>query len=386
MTSKERVIGMIRGQKVDRVPIYAPSPTGEVIGQEERLPDRLPWGFSDEWKSEDSNYQAILSVVEEYCDTPYTYSFPELDRRFLLIPEEFHGVAEFEENDNSLKIRHRIHSPRGDLEYVEEKKKNISTTWCRKPLLESEEDVEKILSVPYYSQESDIGMFSRETEKVGQDRVIQVFVSTPLVCVCHLFGFEVFLTWCLLRRSIIDRLLETVFERIYAQLELLLKGGVGPIFRFGGSEHATPPLMSPELYEDLVVRYDRQLFDLVHRYGALVGVHCHGNIATVFDRIVEMGADLLDPVEETPDGDIMIEEAKEKAKGRTGRVGNIQFRDLEFCYPSEVDRKVKRMICSGGKERIILSATEGPITYVSDRLRDNYLRLIKSGIEYGSFG
>ena len=113
-----------------------------------------------------------------------------------------------------------------------------------------------------------------------------IFVSTPIVCVSQLFRFEQFLMWCATEKSTIIRLIETAFERIYNQLEYLLQHGVDPIFHFGGSEQATPPMMSPKLYNEFVVKYDSKFFDLVHRHGGIVAVHCHGRLRGIKEKFI----------------------------------------------------------------------------------------------------
>jgi len=191
--------------------------------------------------------------------------------------------------------------------------------------------------------------------------------------------------WCVTEKNTITRLIETVFERIYEQLKYLLQKGVGPVFHFGGSEQATPPMMSPKLYDEFVVKYDKKLFDLVHSYDGYVAVHCHGRVRNILDKLVKMGVDLLDPVEAPPNGDIEIGEAKKKVKGKITLVGNIQFGDMETSTPEEIDKKVKEAILSGGKKKFILATTEGPVSPVSSRMRNNYIQFIESGHKYGKF-
>lgn len=393
MNSRERVLKTIRGEKVDRVPIYAPHITGEVINPAEipvsllvayLLTDGVP--ALDEWMTKDPNYLEIVKLAEEKCEKVWTYGFLEFDRRFLLVPREFIKVAKVEEKNTSLLIKYQIQSSKGSLEYICEKQKNISTVWDRKPLIEDKKDVEKILSVPYTSQKPDVEDFFKYKNRIEQKGgLMYAFISTPMVCVSQLFRFEKFLMWCATEKSTIVRLIETAFERIYDQLEYLLQKGVIPIFHFGGSEQATPPMMSPKLYDDFVVKYDSRLFDLVHRYSGYVAVHCHGRVRSILDKLINMGVDILDPVEAPPGGDIEIGEAKRKVKGRITLVGNIQFGDMEVCAPKEIDEKVRQAICSGRKEKFILATTEGPVSPVSCRMRDNYIQFIESGVKYGKF-
>jgi uroporphyrinogen-III decarboxylase len=182
----------------------------------------------------------------------------------------------------------------------------------------------------------------------------------------------------------IERLIRMAFERIHEKLKYALERGAGPVFWIGGSEQATPPMMSPRLYDDLVVKYDGQLIALIHKYGQYAHVHCHGKIAGILDRLLDMGADMLDPVEPPPDGDIEIEEAKRRAAGRMTLMGNIEFRHLEFATPPEIDALVRRAL-SGPKDHLILYPSATAIARLSDRYRDNAIQYIESGVEYGAF-
>ncbi|TKJ45755.1 hypothetical protein CEE35_02835 [Candidatus Aerophobetes bacterium Ae_b3b] len=393
MTSKERILGAIKGQEIDRVPIYAPFLTARVINPAHvpvvpPISNLLQDGISalDDWLTKDPNYLQITKLVNEKCEKVWSYYFRELDRWFLLTPREFIKVAKVEEENDSILIKYQVRTPKGNLEYICEKRKDISTVWDRKYIIKDKKDVERILSVPYTLQKSDIEDFfkyRREIEEKGG--LMYIFVSIPMVCVSQLFPFEQFLTWCATERSTLVRLIETAFERIFEQLEYLLQNGVGPIFHFGGSEQATPPMMSPELYDEFVLKYDSRFFDLVHRYGSYVAVHCHGRVGSILDKLIDMGVDLLDPVEAPPGGDIEIGEAKRKVKGRITLVGNIQISDMENCTPEEIDEKVKEAIFSGGKEKFILGTTEGPLSSVSDRMKENYIRFVEAGIKYGRF-
>ncbi len=393
MISRERILGAIKGEKIDRVPIYAPFVTAQGINPAHitvglQVSNLLQDGINvlDDWLTKDPNYLEITKLVNEKCEKVWSYHFREFDRRFLLIPKEFIKVTKVEEKSDSILINYQIQTPKGNLEYICEKRKGISTVWDRKYLIKDKKDVERILSVPYTLQKSDIEDFfkyKREIEEKGG--LMYIFVSSPMVCVSQLFPFEQFLTWCATEKSTLARLIETAFERIFEQLEYLLQNGVGPIFHFGGSEQATPPMMSPDLYDEFVLKYDSRLFDLVHHYRSYVAVHCHGRVGSILDKLIDMGVDLLDPVEAPPGGDIEIGEAKRKVKGKITLVGNIQISDMERCTPEAIDAKVKEAIRSGGKEKFILGTTEGPLSSVSDRMKENYIRFVEAGIKYGRF-
>lgn len=382
----------MQGQRVDRVPIYALYLSGRVLNPVGRmintqLSHLLLDGVSeamDAWITDDPRYQEIVREAERSCERVGGYVFPELDRRFFLVPREYIEVADVTRRDDSLMISYRVHTPKGPLDYVCEKQDDVSTVWDRKPLITSTEDVAKLLSVPYTLQKPDVDDYLKYREQVETaGGLMYTWVSVPMVCVSQLFRFEEFLTWCVLEKELIRKLIRVAFERIYQVLEYLLQRGVGPVFHFGGSEQATPPMMSPALYDDFVVAFDRQLFDLVHRYGKYVQVHCHGQIRTVLPKLLDMGVDLLDPMEAPPSGDVTLNEAKRMVDGHITLVGNIQFDDMERRQSAEIDTTVRSAIEEGGPDHFILSTTEAPVTRVSPRMRDNYLQLIESGLKYG---
>jgi len=195
--------------------------------------------------------------------------------------------------------------------------------------------------------------------------------------------FDQFLEWCASEFDMIDRFIRVVQERAAEKLQSALEQGAGPLFWFGGSEQATPPMMSRRLYDAFVVKYDRPLFDLVHKHGCYVHVHCHGKISGILDRLLDMGADMLDPVEPPPQGDVEMGDAKRRVRGRITLMGNVEFRDLEFAGPDEIEEKVRRAVCDGGKAHTILYPSAVGISTVGERYRDNAIRYMEAGLKYG---
>jgi uroporphyrinogen-III decarboxylase len=95
-----------------------------------------------------------------------------------------------------------------------------------------------------------------------------------------------------------------------------------------------------------------------------------------------MALDMLDPIEPPPAGDLSFAQARELSRSRITLAGNIQFSELEYASTDEITRQVRELM-DGGKDHVILNATASPITFVSDRLRDNYIAMIDAGIQYG---
>ena len=378
LCSRERLLRTIRGELTDHIPIYAPIPR--------ELPLIVRRGYTG-WQAE-PNFQTVARFALEHCDffcrmdSIGSFNRGFLDRRFLLIPEEHIKISKEKKGTRAI-LTHIVRTPKGDLRYVEVVDDNISTTWVTEPLVKDKDDVDKILSVPFSFHPPNLEAYRQEVADLGDAGLPLILVTTPLECVSHLMEFQQFLLWCASERPTIVRLIEAAFERIYNKLEWLLQNGVRPLFRFTGSEQATPPMMSPQYFDELSAKYDRPLFELVHNYGCIVHVHCHGKVKDIFPRLLDMGVDVLDPMEPPPDGDLTLAEARRMAQGRMTLVGGLEFRDFESCSPDEIEVKAKEAIDQGGRTHYVLGASAVAMTFISDRFRDNVIRFIETGLEYG---
>ncbi len=374
LTHKQRVLRCTGWQPYDRVPIHSPIPFDPDAWSEGRL---APW-------QDHPNYRRVAEVVADHCTHPGRYrSVGALfSRAYMLIPEE-HVERSREQRDGSVLTTTVVHTPKGDLTSLQRSDRDVHTAWMLEPLVKTEADAEAILSVPFEPDLPDPEPFERERRAWGERGLIELSVSTPLVCVSNMMHFDTFLEWTASNRPLIERMIGTVYERIHVRLEHLLRAGVIECIWLGGSEQATPPMMSRAFYEQLVVRYDGPLIELAKSHGALVHVHCHGKIGGVIDLMMEMGADMTDPVEPPPDGDIDFAEAKRRCRRRMVLMGNIELRHLEYCTSSEIDEMVRRAIVEGGREGMMLYPSAVPLTWMSDNVSDNCLQYMESALKYG---
>lgn len=56
-------------------------------------------------------------------------------------------------------------------------------------------------------------------------------------------------------------------------------------------------LMSPAVWDDLIRPGEQKEYDLIHGYGKDVWIHSCGNIERLFPRLIEMGVDVINPVQ-----------------------------------------------------------------------------------------
>jgi len=251
-----------------------------------------------------------------------------------------------------------------------------STTWTIKYPVEDTEDIAKIRSIPW-ERPKNLSPFDVDTLPADADgrRIIFTRISSPFVCVAGMMKYEYFLTLCATELNLMKELTEECKVRILDVLDVLFtKPGIEVVW-MGGCEWLTPPMGSPLLYEKLVQESEREIISRIHRAGALVHIHCHGNVRTTIQSVIARGADYFEPVEPPPDGDITFAEAKSIANGKMTLGGNIESRILE-CEGEEEVEKATRAAFDGGKQRMVLQTTEGPLTPMNAQILANYHRMI----------
>lgn len=114
-----------------------------------------------------------------------------------------------------------------------------------------------------------------------------------------------------------------------------------------GSQKGT--LMSPEIWDDIIRPGEQKEYDLIHSYGKDVWVHSCGCIDVLIPRLVDMGLDVLNPVQpECMD----IAALKKNYGDKLAFWGGISTQNtLPFGTPAEVKaeaRKVRQTMSAGG--------------------------------------
>ena len=99
--------------------------------------------------------------------------------------------------------------------------------------------------------------------------------------------------------------------------------------------------MSPEVWDDLIGPGEQREYDLVHAYGKDVWLHSCGCIDALIPRLVEMGLDVLNPVQpECMD----IARLKADYGGRLTFWGALSTQQtLPFGTPDEVRAEARRV-------------------------------------------
>lgn len=377
MNPRDRLIKVLDGQKPDRIPIFTLIPFGIEKGK------LVPGPFQgytdiDEWRKNDTLYIDLVSRMDNECDNIYLFRPECADAQNIFI------------NPNDIKIKQKIISENkitmifeaGKLQKTEVFQFGSGHKWVTEHLCKSIEEAVDLAEGDYYVPDCNIEYEESKIVELGNRGISWCTIPSPVMSVCRLFDPQDFLLFSAVYSKEIDYLMKVAFERTKKMLADILQKTSSPIIRFGGAEHATPPMMSLADFDRFVYNFDKPLMDMCHEKGKKVAVHCHGNIRYAVKRFVDMGADQLDPVEALPWGDISLEEIRAITKDRITLTGNIQF--SEICSESQehIRRRVRDIINVAGPERLIISTTGTPPEKINTKQYDNYNAMIDETISY----
>jgi uroporphyrinogen-III decarboxylase len=375
MTSRERILCALRGEKPDRVPVTI---SRKLIDDEA-------------WFARDRSYSELLSIAkrktdiiykkEDFGSLSYRYDYPKFNPEMTVeINHGDMGVSEF-----------IIETRKGPLKRV---KKPVPGTVLNPNVenyIKDKDDVIKLMSIPYDPEFGNKGLI-KEVNDIGEKGCVLLTMGDPVGSVYDLCEPEQFSVWSVTEKSMLMGLVEAMFERIEfelrAALELASKNDLKSlVFYFHGPESVIPPLQPPSFFHEFVSPYDKKLINLVKSSGYSVVMHCHGKINTFLESFINMGVDAVHPAEPPPGGDVLLGDVRQRLNNKICIIGNIQYETLSSCSEEEIERAVKAAIRSGGADgAFILSPCcglyESPLP---QKTAANYIRFIRAGLKYGKY-
>jgi len=137
-------------------------------------------------------------------------------------------------------------------------------------------------------------------------------------------------------------------QRFYlAYIERILAAAKGRIdFVLCGDDFGSQRglLISPRSFDRLFAARKRELFDLVHAYGAKVSHHCCGSSRALIPRFIECGMDSLQTIQPQAAG-MDPYELKREFGGRIALHGAVDVQGwLQRATPRQIEAEVNRLI------------------------------------------
>jgi hypothetical protein len=328
MNPKQRLMAALKHQPVDRMPVMTYN-FHPFNGQWQRDSDKS-WSGSPA-------YQPMMDVVWEnevgmLCKVSGSRTSAQQGR----IRRE-----QFQEDASTVTVTY-LETPEGLLRSRHKKPPN-QPGYDIERLIKDDGDIAKYLSMSNEPASIDLSPAKATYEALGNRGLCYLHYDDPMYAVARLFHFEDFCMRCTTQRSVIVEMIEREFERTQAELVQILEQTKGYDFLFytAGPEVATPPMLSPDTFSELVTPYERHLVNMIHEAGHLCAIHCHGRVNLVLDEFLSIGSDALEPLEPPPQGDISLQEALARVDGRMCLMGYIQDQDLYTAHPGEMRDKVR---------------------------------------------
>jgi hypothetical protein len=348
MDPKERLIAAIEHRPVDRMPVMTYN-FHPFDGRWQRRADDAYAG--------PEGYQPIMDAVWRTG----AGMLVKVAARYSGDRQERTRIERTREGGSEVRLT-TIETPKGVLQARYEKPPG-QPGHTVKPLIVHDQDLEKYLSLSNEPSQVDLSPAIEIYERLGSRGLAYLHYEDPMYAVAQLFDAQDFYLRCATQRELIIGMVQREHCRARAEMEQLLLQAEGYDFLFysAGVEVATPPMLSPTAFAELVTPYERILVHMIRDAGHLTSIHCHGRVRRVLDQFIEIGVQALEPLEPPPQGDLTLEAALKAVQGRLCLIGYIQDQDLYTARPGEMGAKVgaiRRLV--EGRTGYIMTSTATP--------------------------
>ncbi len=139
-----------------------------------------------------------------------------------------------------------------------------------------------------------------------------------------------------------------------------------------GTQHA--PYFSPAAYRSIFKEPSSKMVKAFHEKGLKITYHSHGNVMQLFEDIVDVGFDSIDPLDSYDGMDLEV--LKNHYGDRTVLKGGITC-TIGYMSRAELKDHLQEVVSTGGSTRFILSGAGGVPPEMSINSLNYYLDLIR---------
>jgi len=365
LTSQERIMRIFQNKEVDR-------------------PALKLWGASLDNHLLHPDYQPVCELAAQVSDLFVTSGSP-FDVYYGQNAKEQVTYEIRDTKEAAWKDKHiTFHTPKGSLHGIERISTLGEPSYTIEYMIKEPQDLEKLLAIEYQAIPYDIRSFELEKARLGDRGVVMHGADHAGYALQRLMGSENLAYFSADCRDQVEAVIGTFSARIREYVQSALAAGITSPFAWVGPELLIPPLLAPRDFEDFVFRWDKLLCDDIHQAGGYVWVHCHGKVANLIERFIEMGVDVLNPLEPPKNGDIELEAIIRKFGNRLGWEGNIEIQEILQADPERLKELILSCVTAGNASgRFILCPSAGFMEYPfpSPKYIDNLLLYLKYGRE-----
>ncbi|HDD34015.1 MAG TPA: hypothetical protein ENG30_02570 [Thermofilaceae archaeon] len=194
----------------------------------------------------------------------------------------------------------------------------------------------------------------------------------------QLVGFREIMKMMFREPSKVEFILDRIDELRWEEARILCELGVDVVYDGDDVGMQRGMMMSPEMWRRFLKPRYRRLIQLCHKHGVFFMFHSDGWIEPIIPDLVEIGVDVLNPVQPECMDPYRIKELYGDKLTLHGTIG-VQS-TLPFATPKEIEALVKERIEKLGPTGFILAPTHAiqPETPV-----ENIIALYRAALKYG---
>ncbi|MCF8105696.1 MAG: hypothetical protein K9K64_09445 [Desulfohalobiaceae bacterium] len=196
-----------------------------------------------------------------------------------------------------------------------------------------------------------------------------------------ILGFNNFATKLILDKGLVADVFQKVGQIQMDCVERIVNTPqVGAVWLVDDLAFGAGPMINPDMLRTYVFSWYKKIIQRCHENGVLVFLHSDGDLSELMDDIVDMGIDLLHPIDPTCQDIVAI---KKRYGHKLAIAGNVSNELLRSGSPAEVEERVKYLIknVAPGGGYFVCSGNS-----VAEWSRmENYMAMRAAAFRYGSY-
>lgn len=381
MTPKERVIAAINHEEPDRVPIVV--------------------GVSNATGIKMKTYQAIKKLAGIEAPDKYIYQWPELgtaavdEQTLQRLHVDVRGVLDLEPEHIRERNENRDpHSPYRDSWGSGQIEISEGEWTSGAPPMREATTLEEIENYPWPDMDDPtrVAHVRAQAKKLAEENQYAImgtpWLLFPFERAFSMQGMDMFLLNMAMRPDFSKALLSKITEKCKQMMDNFLReaGEYLDIIKIGDDLGTQESLMiSPKMYREMLKPFHADLIAFTkERTDAKVLFHTDGDVFDLIDDFIEMGVDILNPIQTSAGRMSDLFRLKQQFGDRIVFCGAIDtHRILPEGSPEEVRQEVRRVINALGPGGGYMVASVH--TIMNDVPAENVLAMVDAVEEFGQY-
>lgn len=248
-------------------------------------------------------------------------------------------------------LRFKVTTPNGVLTYATEG--NEQTTWFTEEMIKEKHDLDKLayIPVPKLNREN----LSDAYDELGDAGIMRGFVwGDQAGCwqhACCLAGTQEMIMFAMDDPDWTHMFMKLLIDKKLQFIEESLTGAKFDLIETGGGA-ASSTVISPKLYEEFCLPYDKMMHDALHSAGHISSYHTCGGMIGILDLIAANGTDASETLSPPGVGGNIRDRAEVKGQlgGRCALIGGMdQYNVLTSGTPEMIRNEVRELFTTYGK-------------------------------------